>query len=60
VDGEIVVERRRQWTPEEKAALMAEAEAEGGQVSVVAAFSISGSRRDVCAADQTAAVTHTP
>jgi transposase len=36
VDGEIVVERRRQWTPEEKAALMAEVEAEGGQVSVVA------------------------
>jgi hypothetical protein len=30
VDGEIVVERRRQWTPEEKAALMAEVEAEGG------------------------------
>jgi hypothetical protein len=29
VDGEIVVERRRQWTPEEKAALMAEVEAEG-------------------------------
>jgi hypothetical protein len=24
------------------------------------AFSLSGSRRDVCAADQTAAVTHTP
>ena len=36
MDGEIVVERRRQWTPEEKAALMAEVEAEGGQVSVVA------------------------
>jgi transposase len=38
VDGKIVaqVERRRQWTPEEKAALMAEVEAEGGQVSVVA------------------------
>jgi transposase len=36
VDGEVVVERRRQWTPEEKAALMAEVEAEGGQVSVVA------------------------
>jgi transposase len=35
VDGEIVVERRRQW-PEEKAALMAEVEAEGGQVSIVA------------------------
>ena len=33
---EIVVERRRQWTPEEKAAVMAEVEAEGGQVSVVA------------------------
>jgi transposase len=38
VDGEIVarVERRRLWTLEEKAALMAEVEAEGGQVSVVA------------------------
>ena len=36
MDGEIVVERRRQWTPEEKAALMSEVEAEGGQVSVVA------------------------
>jgi transposase len=36
VDGEIVVERRRQWTAEQKAALVAEVEAEGGQVSVVA------------------------
>ena len=36
MDGEIVVERRRQWTPEAKAALMAEVEAEGGQVSAVA------------------------
>jgi transposase len=38
VDGEIIarVERRRQWTPEEKAALLAEMEASGGQVSVVA------------------------
>jgi transposase len=36
VDGGIVVERRQQWTPEAKAALMAEVEAEGGQVSVVA------------------------
>ena len=38
MDGEIVarVERRRQWTPEEKAALMAEVEADGGQVSVIA------------------------
>ncbi|MGH7087443.1 MAG: IS66-like element accessory protein TnpA [Stellaceae bacterium] len=34
--GEIVVERRRQWTPAEKAALVAEVEAEGGRVSVVA------------------------
>ena len=34
--GEVVVERRRQWTPDEKAALMAEVEAEGGRVSVVA------------------------
>ncbi len=36
MDGEVVVERRRQWTPEEKAALMAEVEAAGGRVSVVA------------------------
>jgi transposase len=36
VDGEVVVERRRQWSPEHKAALLAEIEAEGGQVSVVA------------------------
>jgi transposase len=38
VDGEIVarIERRRQWTLEEKAALMAEVEAAGGQVSVIA------------------------
>jgi len=38
VDGEIVarVERRRQWTPGEKAALLAEIEAAGGQVSMVA------------------------
>ncbi len=38
MDGEIVarIERRRQWSPQEKAALMAEVEAEGGQVSVVA------------------------
>ena len=36
MDGEVVIERRRQWTPEEKAALMAEVEAEGGQASVVA------------------------
>lgn len=38
MDGEIVgrVERRRQWTPGEKAALLAEVEAAGGQVSVVA------------------------
>ena len=36
MDGEIVVARRRQWTAEEKAALMAEVEAEGGQVSIVA------------------------
>ena len=36
MDGEVVVERRRQWTPAEKAALMAEVEAEGGRVSVVA------------------------
>jgi transposase len=36
VDGEIVVARRRQWTPEEKAALMAEVDAEGGRVLMVA------------------------
>ena len=36
MDGEVVVERRRQWTAEQKAALVAEVEAEGGQVSVVA------------------------
>jgi len=38
MDGEIVarVERRRQWTPGEKAALLAEIEAAGGQVSTVA------------------------
>ena len=38
MDGEIVtrVERRRQWTPEDKAALLAEVEAAGGRVSVVA------------------------
>ena len=38
MDGEIVarVERRRHWTPEEKAALMAEVEAAGGQVSLIA------------------------
>jgi transposase len=36
VDGEVVIERRRHWTPEQKAALLAEVEAEGGRVSVVA------------------------
>ena len=37
MDGEIVVARRRQWTPEEKAALMAEVEPErGGRVLMVA------------------------
>ena len=36
MEGEVVVERRRQWTPEEKVALMAEVDAEGGRVSVVA------------------------
>lgn len=38
VDAEIVarVERRRQWTPAEKAALMAEVAAEGGKVKPVA------------------------
>jgi transposase len=37
-DGEIIarIERRRKWTAEEKAALLAEVEAEGGKVSVVA------------------------
>jgi hypothetical protein len=46
VDGEIVVERRRQWTPEEKAALMAEVEAEGGHASSLP--SGTGSRRARC------------
>ena len=38
MDGEIIarVERRRQWTPQEKATLLAEVEATGGRVSVVA------------------------
>ena len=38
MNGEIIarVERRRRWTLEEKAALMAEVAAEGGQVAVVA------------------------
>jgi len=38
VEGEIVarVERRRMWSAAEKAALLAEVEAEGGRVSVVA------------------------
>lgn len=38
MDGEIVarVERRRQWTAGEKASLLAEIEAAGGQVSLVA------------------------
>jgi transposase len=31
-----IVARRRKWTPEEKSALLAEIEAEGGRVSVVA------------------------
>jgi hypothetical protein len=31
VDGEIVVERRRQWTPEAKAALMAERQQHRGK-----------------------------
>jgi transposase len=35
VEAEIVA-RRRKWTPAEKAALLAEVEAEGGRVSVVA------------------------
>jgi transposase len=37
-DVEIVarVERRRKWTAEEKAALLAEVEAEGGRVTIVA------------------------
>jgi len=36
VAGEVIVERRRRWTPEQKAALIAEVEAEGGHVSMVA------------------------
>ncbi len=31
-----IVTRRRKWTAEEKAALLAEVEAEGGRVAVVA------------------------
>jgi transposase len=31
-----VISRRRKWTPEQKAGLLAEVEAEGGRVSVVA------------------------
>ena len=46
MDGEIVVERRRQWTPEAKAALMAEVEAEGGHASSLP--SGTGSRRAFC------------
>ena len=34
--GAVIVERRRRWTPEQKAALIAEVEAEGGHVSMVA------------------------
>jgi transposase len=36
VDGEVIVERRRRWTLEQKAALIAELESEGGRVSMVA------------------------
>ena len=36
MDSEVIVERRRRWTPAQKAALIAEVEAEGGQVSMVA------------------------
>jgi len=36
VAGAVIVERRRRWTPEQKAALIAEVEAEGGHVSMVA------------------------
>jgi transposase-like protein len=32
-----IITRRRKWKPEEKATLLAEVEAEGGRVSVVAA-----------------------
>jgi hypothetical protein len=32
VDGEVVVERRRQWSPEHKAALLAEVEAALGKL----------------------------
>ena len=35
MDGEVVVERRRRWTPTEKAALMAEMETEAAQVLAV-------------------------
>ena len=46
MDGEIVVERRRQWTPEENAALMAEVEA--GAVRFRSLPSGTGSRRVCC------------
>ena len=46
MDGEIVVERRRQWTPEENAALMAEVEA--GAVRFRSLPSGTGSRRARC------------
>ena len=48
MDGEIIarVDRRRQWTSEEKAALLAEVEATGGRVSVVARR--HGCRRACC------------
>jgi transposase len=36
VAGEVIVERRRRWTPEQKATLLAEVEAEGDHVSMVA------------------------
>ena len=35
VEGEVIVEHRRRWAPEQKAALRAEVEAEGGRVNMV-------------------------
>lgn len=60
MDGEIVVARRRQWTPQEKAALLAEIEAAGGRVSVIArrhgiAKSLLYNWRSACKAARAAA-----
>jgi transposase-like protein len=43
VRGEVVVERRRQWSPEHKAALLAEIEAEGARFRWLTAGRVSTS-----------------